>query len=117
MQITLTHVIRLFLYSLPYCVLVGVGAKIIVPCAGKMRIPVAIYMLVIFFMAFSAVCMAQIAPFRSAVYAMAGAWIFMLSDTLNGYNKFVKEVPIERPLTMSTYILGQFLIVESILLF
>ena len=48
---------------------------------------------------------------------MAGAFVFMVSDTLNAYNRFVREIPFERLLTMGTYLGGQFLLVQGYLLF
>ena len=52
-----------------------------------------------------------------AITAMAGAFVFMVSDTLNAYNRFVREIPLERLYTMGTYLVGQFLLVQGYLFF
>jgi len=46
---------------------------------------------------------------------MIGALVFIISDTINAFNKFAKEIPYERLYTMSTYLLGQFLLVLGFL--
>ncbi len=94
--------------------------------AGKMAIPVAVYLIVICFMGISTAFL--IIPFENypisweALYMggiislYIGAWLFSLSDALNGFNRFVKQFKNERVYTMSTYILGQFLLVFGYML-
>lgn len=47
--------------------------------------------------------------------AMAGATLFLVSDTLIGWNRFVRPVPSARLMIMSTYHLGQAGLVVSLL--
>ncbi|MCG3219756.1 MAG: lysoplasmalogenase [Candidatus Heimdallarchaeota archaeon] len=94
--------------------------------AGKMAIPVTIYLIVICFMVISTAFL--IIPVENypigweALYmggiitVYIGAWLFSLSDALNGFNRFVRHFKNERIYTMSTYILGQFLLVFGYLL-
>ncbi len=42
---------------------------------------------------------------------IVGAWLFVISDAFNAWGRFVKPVPNERLVVMSTYIVGQFLMV------
>ncbi len=99
---------------------------ILTKSAGKLSIPVAIYLIVICFMGISTAFL--IIPIENypisweALYMggiiiiYIGAWLFSLSDALNGFNRFVKQFKNERVYTMSTYILGQFLLVFGYLL-
>ncbi len=44
-----------------------------------------------------------------------GAWLFAVSDTINGYVKFVNVFKYERVITMFTYIAGQLMIVLGVI--
>jgi len=44
---------------------------------------------------------------------LAGAWLFMASDSILAFNKFHTAIEYSGPLIMTTYILAQFLIVEG----
>jgi len=84
---------------------------------GKLLIPVAVYIAVIMVMGIStALCFGSEAAVPAGI-AVLGALIFMISDTMNSWNRFVKVIPHERVLTMSTYLTGQFLLVLGYLLF
>lgn len=94
-----------------------VGYRLIVPHAGKMLPAIIVYIIIIVLMGASTVLPLGSAATCGAVTAMAGAFIFMLSDTLNAYNRFVREIPFERLFTMGTYLVGQFLLVQGYLFF
>jgi uncharacterized membrane protein YhhN len=49
------------------------------------------------------------------ILLMMGALVFIISDTINAFNKFAKEIPYERLFTMTTYLVGQFLLVLGFL--
>jgi len=93
------------------------GYRLIVPHAGKMLPAIIVYIIIIVLMGASTVLPLGSAATCGAVTAMAGAFIFMLSDTLNAYNRFVREIPFERLFTMGTYLVGQFLLVQGYLFF
>ena len=96
----------------------GVGGyRLIVPHAGKMLPAVIAYIVIIVLMGASTVLPLGSVDTAGAVMAMAGAFIFMISDTFNGYNRFVRKFPFDRLYTMGTYLLGQFLLVQGYLLF
>ena len=44
-----------------------------------------------------------------------GAWLFAVSDAMNGYVKFVSAFKYERVITMFTYIVGQLMIVLGVI--
>jgi uncharacterized membrane protein YhhN len=94
-----------------------VGYRLIVPHAGKMLPAIVAYIVIIVLMGASTVLPLGSVATGGAVTAMAGAFIFMVSDTLNAYNRFVRELPLERLCTMGTYLIGQFLLVQGYLLF
>jgi uncharacterized membrane protein YhhN len=99
-------------------VIVGViGYRLIAPHAGKMLPAIVAYCVIIVLMGASTVLPLGSVNMTGAVMAMAGALIFMISDIINAYNKFAREIPNERLYTMSTYLAGQFLLVQGYLLF
>ena len=90
---------------------------IIRPHAGPMLKAITAYVVIIVLMGISTVAPLGSVPVTGAVIAMSGAFIFMISDTLNAYNRFVRAIPNERVYTMTTYLLGQFLLGKDCLLF
>jgi len=85
------------------------------PHMGKLAPAITVYILVITAMGFSTVLCLGSRPLGSALTAVSGAFIFMISDTVNAWNKFARDVPNERVITMSTYLLGQLLLVAGYL--
>ncbi|MHA1551016.1 MAG: lysoplasmalogenase [Candidatus Heimdallarchaeaceae archaeon] len=82
---------------------------------GKMTTAVTIYIIVIGLMGISTTFLFGYGTFVGILLLYLGAWFFAVSDTLNGYVKFVKVFKYERVITMFTYILGQLLIVLGVL--
>ncbi len=70
-------------------------------------IPVLVYIAVIGAMGWSAIMTRN-------VLAIAGALLFMASDSILAWNKFVGDVPLSGVLIMSTYFAAQLLIASSI---
>jgi len=86
-------------------------ATLLLKHTGKMSIPVAVYIVVIIMMGVSTSVLIGIKTLLGVILLIIGAWFFVISDTFNAFNKFAKPIPNERLITMSTYILGQFMIV------
>jgi uncharacterized membrane protein YhhN len=82
---------------------------------GDMRLPVAIYALVILAMLAAAITRAGKTGIASFWLVLAGALLFVLSDSLLAVNKFSHAMPAAPVLIMSTYVVGQFLIVTGFL--
>lgn len=82
---------------------------------GKMKMPVTVYILVIILMGVTSGLLWNSINTLGFVYLILGATIFILSDTINAFNKFKREIPFERIYTMSTYLLGQFLLILGFL--
>ncbi len=104
-------------FFLPYVITGAVGFMLVKPHAGKLLGAFIAYVIFIVLMGFSTVVPLGSVDLNANLLAMAGALIFIISDTINGYNKFAKEIPNERIYTMSTYLLGQFLLVQGYLMF
>jgi len=90
--------------------------RYLAPHAGGMRRGVALYIIVITLMGASTVLPLGCANPAGVLAAAAGAFAFMLSDTINACHRFVRPVPLEWLFTMGFYLAGQFLLARGILL-
>ena len=103
------------LLSIPYIVIGVIVYPRLIKHTGKMKIPVTIYLIVIILMGlFTSFLWGGREP-SGVILLMMGALVFIISDTINAFNKFAKEILYERLYTMSTYLLGQFLLVLGFL--
>ncbi len=80
----------------------------LLPQAGALQTPVAIYATVIGAMLALAIAGRAHWPARKAGWVLAGAVLFVLSDSLLAWNKFHSELPLASLLIMSTYIAAQY---------
>lgn len=85
-----------------------IGIKLLPHC-GKLKIPVLVYLIVIILMGISTNLLIGVVTPTGIIVLIIGAWLFVISDTFNAFNKFHKPIKNERLITMSTYIVGQFL--------
>ena len=83
--------------------------------AGDMWLAVAIYALTILAMLLFAFNRNELTSLKSFRYVLAGALLFVISDSLIGINKFIFEIPKASFLIMLTYIPAQYLITSGIL--
>ena len=81
----------------------------------RLRLPVLIYAIVITLMVFSALlCVLRTGwELTPALWGIAGALFFYISDTILAMDRFVNALPHARLLTMTTYHLGQLAILLS----
>lgn len=97
-------------------VLAGTGLVVILfPVLGGMQIPVVIYASIITVMALTALFRYGRTSSKSFWLVFSGAVLFMASDSILAFNKFMKPVNNAGLLIMTTYMAAQFLIVEGIL--
>ena len=82
---------------------------------GQMKIPVTVYTVVILTMVTGALCRLGRVSRRSWITVLSGAVLFLLSDTGIAINKFLHPIPASSVLIMSTYVLGQYLIITGYL--
>ncbi|MHA1110923.1 MAG: lysoplasmalogenase [Promethearchaeota archaeon] len=85
-----------------------IGFKLLPHC-GKLKIAVLVYLIVIVLMGISTTILGWEGISTGVIILIVGAWLFVISDTFNAFNKFAKPIKNERLITMSSYILGQFL--------
>lgn len=103
------------LLSIPYIIIGVYVYPRLIKYTGKMKIPVTIYLIVIILMGISTPLLWGNNEPIAVILLMVGALVFIISDTINAFNKFAKEIPYERLYTMTTYLLGQFLLVLGFL--
>ena len=96
-----------------------IGAIIVQPRltkhTGSMTIAVTAYIIVIALMGVSTTFLLDFGTVYGFILLYVGAWMFVISDILNGIGKFVVQFRYERVATMFTYLLGQLLIVLGII--
>lgn len=93
----------------------GVGIYfILAPGLGDLRFPVAIYLLVIQTMGYTAWNQWNQTRSHWALMAFIGALIFIFSDSILAVNKFSQPFAAARGLTLTTYFTAQWLIARSI---
>lgn len=100
-----------WLLLLPYAATGVIGYRLIGPHAGAMKKAILAYSIIIALMGAVTVLPMGTAELSGVLTAMAGAFVFMVSDIINAYNKFAREIANERVYTMSTYLAGQLLLV------
>jgi len=81
----------------------------------NLKIPIAIYTIVIIIMAIAAVQRKGRTSDRSFLLIYFGALLFIMSDSMIAINKFIEPIIYGRVLIMLTYIFAQYLIIQGIL--
>ena len=109
------HGVQKARYAFPV-ILAGTGLLVILmPVLGEMKIPVALYALVLVVMVLTALFRLGFTGLRSFWMVLAGAVLFLISDSTIAINKFLQPVPYAGLLIMSTYMAAQWLIVEGLI--
>lgn len=93
------------------------GAALLVvlwPKVGALRAPVAVYGAVLAAMVIAAAARHDALADDASLYALAGAGLFLLSDSLLAVRQFVRPYPLAQPLILSTYWLAIWLIALSV---
>lgn len=78
-----------------------------------MKLPVAVYAIAIVGMAVAAYNLRNKTSGAAFIPLIAGVLLFVLSDSMIAINKFGDPIPLARIFIMSTYIIGQYLIVTG----
>lgn len=97
-------------------VLAGLSAVLlseILPKVGSLQLPVLAYFMAIFTMVLSAICIWQKKGTKASTI-FVGAVLFLASDGILAYNKFVASITLSGFLVMSTYIAAQYAIAEGL---
>lgn len=99
---------------LPFLVALVALLRILWPTLGGMKLPVFIYAVVIAAMAWQATERWMQLGDARALWALAGAVWFMVSDSVLAYNRFVHSFRSAQAVILVTYYLAQYLIARSI---
>jgi uncharacterized membrane protein YhhN len=106
---------RKLLFVLPFVAYLGLFLNLLWPGIPEgMKAPVAVYGFVISIMALAAVNLRDDVPTRGYRTVVAGALLFLLSDSLIGIARFVQPFPFAGIAIMVTYILGQYGIARGV---
>jgi uncharacterized membrane protein YhhN len=81
------------------------------PGLEDLKLPVILYTAVI--MAMTLTAFHRKVYYTSWVYVLIGAVLFVASDSMLAYDKFVAELPVGRVLVMSSYILAQYFLIKG----
>lgn len=100
--------------SIPLLIYAVLVVVILYPHLGKMRVPVILYILVIITMARTALERAVQLPGPAPLAAAAGASLFVISDSILAFDRFVKPFRSAQAFILSTYFAAQWLIALSV---
>jgi len=104
-------------WILPLVLYGGIILGVILPLVGfSMKVAVLLYTGTILTMAATALNRKGRVPGRSFVLVLVGALLFVTSDSLIAFNRFVDKIPWSGFLVMSTYMTAQLLIMCGLLL-
>ncbi|MFY9611648.1 MAG: lysoplasmalogenase [Blastocatellia bacterium] len=87
---------------------------ILLPGLGELKLPVAVYLVVILTMAWQTAVRWNAIRDRSCLFAFAGALLFVISDSIIAFNRFHTRFYLAEALIMSTYFTAQWLIALSV---
>jgi len=99
---------------LPLFIFAAVMMTLLFPHLGKMKVPVAVYILVITVMAGLAIQRYVDVGGTASFHAFAAAVLFVISDSLLAVNRFVRPVPFAQAGILSTYFAAQLLFALSV---
>jgi uncharacterized membrane protein YhhN len=102
------------LLVLPLLIYAAIMLSVLLPRLGKMRVPVAVYILAITAMA--AIASGRHIKVQSSktLLALCGALLFVASDSVWAVNRFVKPFKAAQAVILSTYFVSQWLIAMSV---
>jgi uncharacterized membrane protein YhhN len=96
--------LRLF-FSIPFILYGAIIAYFLLPNVGSKLIPVSIYFCLLLFM-----CLSTIAGRNNHYFVIAGAFLFLLSDSFIAINTYIVKMPNSSFWIMLTYYPAQFLL-------
>lgn len=102
------------LLALPYLAGAGVLLWVLLPKTGQLRIPVIVYALALAVMGWQAATRWQTLSDTASLCAMLGAILFMMSDAVLAFNRFVKSFRAAEAILLTTYFAAQTLIALSV---
>jgi uncharacterized membrane protein YhhN len=101
------------LYLIPVIVYGVILLRILLPHTGSYTIPVIIYSVILMLLLWQAVGRAGVSHNHSAMIALVGVILFVLSDSILSFNRFVRSSGKAQLLTLGTYYTAQLFIAFS----
>ncbi len=101
-------------YLIPVAIYAIIFLWFVLPKTGKMKLPVLIYVLVLIVFMWQATGMYYYLSQSSALYVFAGAILFVISDSILAYDRFVKTFRLSSAIIHLTYWCAQILLALSI---
>jgi len=101
-------------YLIPAVIYASVFLWILLPKTGKMKIPVLIYALVLMVFLWQALGRFYYLGNQASLYIIIGAVLFVISDTILAYSRFIKNYSTSAALIHTTYWGAQVFIALSI---
>ena len=102
------------LLALPYLAGAGILLLILLPKTGKLKLPVIVYAVALATMGWQAASRWQALQDMASLYAMIGAILFLVSDSVLAINRFAKPFRAAEALLLTTYFAAQTLIALSL---
>jgi uncharacterized membrane protein YhhN len=99
---------------LPFLLYAAVMLILLWPHVGKARLPVLAYMAAILVMGWQALEQRQVSSQPGALFALGGALLFILSDSVLALNRFRRPFPSAQAIILVAYYAGQWLIALSV---
>jgi len=97
-------------------ILLGIFASIkILPKAEKMKIPMLVNIIILVLMGIASTLLfySPVFALKGVITLVVGVFVYMFSVLIYAWNNYVKQVPFERLIKMSTYLLGLFLVIQG----
>ncbi len=101
-------------YLIPAIIYASVFLWILIPKTGEMKIPVLVYAIVLMVFLWQALGRFYYLGNQASLYIIIGALLFVISDTILAYARFVKNFKISSTLIHVTYWGAQIFIALSI---
>ncbi len=98
----------------PFLLAVGVVYAMLLPHLGRLWLPVLFYVLAIMVMAWQAAERFELTGDASSLLALAGALLFLVSDSALAFNRFRARFHSAQVVVLSTYYAAQWLIALSV---
>lgn len=107
--------LQLYIFlSIPILIYIAFISYILLPRVGNLFFPVFLYIAVLFLLLWQATGRYYTEDSPGAFIALSGITLFIFSDTVLAFNRFVKPVRYAQTIILSSYYFGQTLIALSI---
>lgn len=103
-----------YLFLIPGLIIGVILLKILLPRVGKKTVPVIVYSMILVLLLWQSMGRLELSLSHSSLVALIGSMIFISSDIILVFNRFVKQHPYGQIYILSTYYIAQLCIAFSI---